>query len=433
MEGILDIINKDFEILPPQQGISGAFGVVFLVRHKELKYTRAIKTLKVSNNDKSEEFQRKAKQNFVEECKKLMRLGTGSNPNIVKIHKCKIDDEPYYIEMDFVKGEKFSKYASSNYLPISEVYHFINNIAGALSYCHSYKDEEGNLKSVIHNDLHSDNIIRRQEDGEYILLDFGLSMENGEIIRSSRVNTGWCEFMPPERCSLELFRNDSPFYNKPAKPAWDIYSLGCLIFMALTGQAPFAYEVIKNEMGIHQPDMAILERHTKVDTYKPWEKINDLRKMHYNKVHPDAEYEECPEWLIRMVAKCMSREAKDRYDDAQMFLEDFNQRYLGRVVPFEDFDKLVDEKKEVEAELKELNQAYNDLIGEHIYKAPIKRNWVLAIILTIAFACNCIPYIDTANQSNMSIGSTWIAISVLASLVLIGVAIYDTIVLKSNK
>ena len=432
MEDIIDIINKDFEILPPKTGISGAFGIVYFVRHKELKYTRAIKTLKVSNNDKTEGFQRIAKQNFLEECKKLMRLGSGNNPNIVKIHKCKIDSEPYYIEMDYVKGEKFSNYANSNYLTLAEVYHFINNIAGALAYCHTYKGDDGKFKSVIHNDLHSDNILRRQDDNEYVLLDFGLSMENGEIIRSSKVSTGWCEFLPPERCDLELRKKGSDDINRQAKPQWDVYSLGCLIYMALTGRAPFAYDVIKDEDGVSQPDIEILKRHIKVDTYKPWEKINTLRRMHYEKVHSDEEYQECPEWLIRMVSKCMSREVNHRYADAQKFLEEFNQRYLGKVVSFEDFDRLVDEKKDVEAELKELNQAYNDLIGKHIYKAPIKRNWVVSIILTIAFACNCIPYIDTANQTNMSIGPTWIEISVLASLVLIGVAIYDTIVSKSN-
>lgn len=432
MEDIIDIINKDFEILPPKSGISGSFGIIYLVRHKELKYTRAIKTLKVSNNDKNEESQRKAKQNFVEECMKLMRLGNGNNPNIVKIHECQINTEPYYIEMDYVKGEKFSNYANSNYLTLGEVYHFISNIAGALAYCHTYKGDDGKLKSVIHNDLHSDNIIHRQNDNEYVLLDFGLSMENGEIIRSSKVNTGWCEFMPPERCDIERRRKDSPYFNQPATPAWDVYSLGCLIYMALTGRAPFAYNVIKDEDGVTQPNLEILDRHRKVDTYEPWKKINVFRKMHYEILHPNAEYQECPEWLIRMVAKCMSREAKDRYPDAQMFLEDFNQRYIGKVVSFEDFDRLVDEKKDIESKLSDLQQDYNDLEAKHIYNAPIKRNWILALFLILAFACNCIPYLETANQSNMSIGPTWIAISVLASLVLIGVTVYDTIVSKSN-
>lgn len=430
MEGILDIINKDYEILHPQEGISGAFGVVYFVRHKELKYTRAIKTLRVSNSNKSEEFKHKAKQNFIEECKKLMRLGTGSNPNIVKIHKCKIDDEPYYIEMDYVEGEKFSNYANSNFLSLGEVYHFINNIAGALAYCHQ--------KGVIHNDLHSDNIMRWKDNDEYVLLDFGLSMENGEIIRSSKVSTGWCEFMPPERCDIELKKKGSEYYNKPATPAWDVYSLGCLIYMALTGRAPFAYEVIKDEDDVPQPDIEILNRHTKVDIYKPWEKINGLRKEHYEKIHPKEEYQECPEWLIRMVAKCMSlktdpNEKERRYLDAQEFLDDFEQSYINKVVSLENFNKLVVEKQNVESELNDLQQAYNELERKQIYKAPLKRNWILAIILTIAFACNCLPYFDAAKQSNMSIGPTWIVISVLASLVLIGVAIFDTIVSKSNK
>ena len=89
-------------------------------------------------------------------------------------------------------------------------------------------------------------------------------------------------------------------------------------------------------------------------------------------------------------------------------------------------------KQKVESELNDLQEAYNELESNQIYKAPTKRNWILAIILTIAFACNCLPYLDTATQSNMSIGPTWIVISVLASLVLIGVAIFDTIVSKKQ-
>ena len=291
----------------------------------------------------------------------------------------------------------------------------------------------GKLKSVIHNDLHSDNILRRQEDNEYVLLDFGLSMENGEVMRSSKVSTGWCEFMPPERCDIELRKRESKYFNEPATPAWDVYSLGCLIFMALTGRAPFSYNIIKDEDGVTQPDIEILDRHIKVDTYEPWKKINDFRRDHYERVNSNVDYQECPEWLVRMVAKCMSREAKDRYSDAQQFLEEFEQRYIGKVVPFEDFDKLVEEKRNVESELNDLQKAYNELERKQIYKTPTKRNWILAIILTIAFACSCLPYIDTANQSNRSIGPTWIVISVLASLVLIGVAIFDTVVSKSNK
>ena len=193
MDDIFEVLEREFEILSPKSGKQGSFGIVYFVRHKELKYIRAIKTLRVNNDAMSDDMKEHLKRDFIEECEKLMRLGNGHNPNIIQIHNCRVKVEPYYIEMDYVKGESFSSYAKNNFLPIEEVYHFIKNIAGALAYCHCFKDEEGHDRGVVHNDLHSGNIIRRSEDGEYVLLDFGLSIDNGRIIRSSKRKTGWCE------------------------------------------------------------------------------------------------------------------------------------------------------------------------------------------------------------------------------------------------
>ena len=91
---------------------------------------------------------------------------------------------------------------------------FVREVTDALAYCHVdvYKDMmnplEDQLKrnpddarqfiinqddeqrliqkyGVVHNDLHSNNIMRRNRDGRFVLLDFGLAIQNGNSVKSS--------------------------------------------------------------------------------------------------------------------------------------------------------------------------------------------------------------------------------------------------------
>ena len=421
MEDIKEIISKKYEIL---KSVDGGFATVYIVRHKEFGYYRAIKSLQVSSNG---QITAQAQQDFKEECTKLMQLGNGNNPNIVKIYECEIEKEPYYVEMDYVEGELLHDYSAKTFLSMKEVYKFIKDIGGALAYCHNFKDDQGIKKSVIHNDLHSGNIIRRKEDGEYILLDFGLSMDNGEIIRSSKTKTGWCEFMAPERCEMECDSNKK----YEAIPQWDVYCLGCLIYMVLTGQAPFPKKV-----GEHvYTDIEVINDHLQVDKKKPWEKVNKIRMAHFKSLYPDKDYKDednCPDWLISMIERCMARKAEDRYSDVQEFMEQFESVIYAKAVPYKEYAKVLAQYKNLEENKNQLQEYCNQLELKKAFLVPVKRNWIIAIVITIAFVCNCIPYIGDANQGNASVGATWIVISVLASLVLIGVAIYDTFISKSD-
>ena len=129
MDDIIDVIEREFEILSPKTGKQGSFGIVYFVRHKELKYIRAIKTIRMNNDAMSDDMKGHLNRDFIEECEMLMRLGNGSNPNIVQIYKCRVDKEPYYIEMERVKGENFSLYAKNNFLSMEEVFHFICTVS----------------------------------------------------------------------------------------------------------------------------------------------------------------------------------------------------------------------------------------------------------------------------------------------------------------
>ena len=421
------IQSKGFEIVGNPE--EGGFATVYKAQNSD-GIVRAFKTPKIPA-DVSIEVQRKIREDFKNECDKLLSLSSGKNPNpnIIKAYGCGTDCDPLYLEMDYVEGMPFDKYAENHFMKIDEVYHFIGNIAGALAYCHEYVDKDGKEKSLVHNDLHSANIRYCETNGDFVLFDFGLSIERGDRVRTSRRALGWCEFMPPERCSMECNPN-SPYKDDPATPAWDIYSLGCLIFLALTGQAPFSIN--------NFTDMQISLMHIEVDNHRPWENIKALRQNHFNEIFPDENYkDDCPDELIEMIGKCMARESNDRYQNAQEFTQAFNGFRKKQTAPYDDYIRLLKELKEVKKERDKLQKDYELLecedtkIKSHLNSTLI-RNWIVAIVIVIAFACNCMPYFGSSNLENDSLGLTSKIISIIASLVIIGIAIYDSVVLKSN-
>lgn len=411
-------MNDNFELL---KTIEGGFGTIDVVKHKSLSYVRAIKKLKINNPNEQ------LRRDFINECKTLSLLGTGLHPNIIKIYQFQIDNLPYYIEMDYVEGENFDKYAEKNFLSFNEVCRFIKNIAGALAYCHNYKDETGNLKSIVHNDLHSANIIKRKEDGEYILLDFGLAIENGDIIRSSKRSAGWCEFMSPERSLMEL-QGVSPDGINKATPAWDIYSLGCLIFVALTGRAPFALGKTC------ATDYLVLQSHCDVDKLQPWKKIREYRHQHFVELNIPGEYhDDIPgDWLINIVAKCLSKNASERYQNAQELLDDFNMYYYKQNISYDAYIEEQNRRKLIEEERDELVKYCNVLENEKIElknrsNVPIKRTWIVSFVIVFALICNCVPPLQANSPYITQITYLTYLISALASVVILGIAIYDTV------
>ena len=421
------IHNKGFKLVGTPE--EGGFAIVYKAQNKE-GIVRAFKTPKIPQNA-SDDVRRKIKSDFQNECEKLKSLSIGKehNPNIIKAYACEYTHEPYYLEMDYIDGMPFDQYAETHFMKIDEVFHFIENIAGALAFCHKYKDKNGYERCIIHNDLHSANIRYNQVNKDFILFDFGLSMEKGDRVRTSKRNVGWCEFMPPERCSMEC-DTDSPYKESPATPAWDIYSLGCLVFLALTGQAPFSIKEFTDTM--------ISLRHIAVDTYRPWEQIAELRKKHFDEINPDENYkDDCPKWLIGMVEKCMSREAKDRFQNAQEFLEVFAGFRKKQTVPYDDYIKLSKKVTELQTHRDQLQEAYKTLELQDSklrknFNKTIGRNWWVAAILVIAFASNCLPYMGQPSQDNPSVSIATIVISAIACAIIVGIAIYDSIVLNSK-
>lgn len=307
----------------------GGYATVYKVRHNNLGYIRAIRELNaiIAHGETDKTYQK-----FLEECRLLLRLGNGNHPNIVHIYQPLLKAQRAIVEMDFVDGKDLYHYLEEkhSFVEIKDVLRLLSDIGSALAYCHEdiYKfcmdKDEDNLQDdpndgrkvlldnktkqrlinkyrVIHNDIHSRNIIRR-EDGSYVLLDFGLAIEGDSVVRSSQRKNGAPEFKAPEK-----WDSDSILTTQS-----DIYSFGVVLYEYLAGRVPFLFD--KNNSNSIEAEYLLSKAH-KEQQPAP---IFELRKTAFEYSHPGEIYEkDYPEWLEVLIMKCLAKSTKDRFKDGK--------------------------------------------------------------------------------------------------------------------
>ena len=315
----------------------GSFADIYKVRHEKLGYIRAVKMLHKSVSDENDP----AYKTFLNECKILLRIGNGSHPNIVRIYQPRLIDNRAIVEMDYVEGDTLNEYIKrKKFLTLKEFYHLFEDIVGALAYCHHdiyrflMNPNEDDLQTdpndgrqyiidedterrlvkkycVTHNDIHSNNIMRRSYDGHFILLDFGLAIQDGKAVKSSSRRGGALEYMSPEKL------DDNAIVTTQS----DVYSLGILLYEALAGRVPF---VLDPERFSKNPIVAQYEiRNQHLNEQPP--AIAPLRREAFEAANPGQTYvKDYPDWLEDMIMKCLAKNSADRYADAKEMLDDFN-------------------------------------------------------------------------------------------------------------
>lgn len=311
---------------------SGGYATVYKVRHNQLDYIRAIRVLDKTISSTKD----KLYLNFLEECKLLLRLGNGNHPNIVHIYQPLLKANKALVEMDFIDGQDLTHYLEKKkrFVEIEEILQFVEEIGSALAYCHHeiykfcYDKERDKLDDdpqdgtkpyidetiekrlvekyrVIHNDIHSGNIMRR-EDGHYVLLDFGLAIEGSNIVRSSKRRNGAPEYKSPEKWDNEdVISTES-----------DIYSFGIVLYEYLTGRVPFPY----NQQNSNQTEAEyeLLKAHK---TQAP-PSICEIRKEAFERINPNVVYKkDYPKWLETLILKCLEKNPKKRFKNGKDLYE----------------------------------------------------------------------------------------------------------------
>ena len=302
----------------------GGFATVYKVRHNELGYIRAIRVLNETIVDASSPTYHK----FLRECKVLLRLGNGNHPNIVHIYQPRLLDNKALVEMDYVDGLDVLHYLkqNQNFVPVEEVVRMALQMSSALAYCHEdiYRfcmdrdadnlqddpddgskvliDEQTRKRliekyKVIHNDIHSGNIMRR-EDGNYVLLDFGLAINGGEVVRSSRRKNGAPEFKAPEKWDNEAVLTEQS----------DIYSFGIVLYQCLAGRVPFPLDT-KNPNST-EAEYLLSKAHQQ--SLPP--SIEDIRKVFFESKFAGQTYQkDYPQWLEDVILKCLRKNPAERF------------------------------------------------------------------------------------------------------------------------
>ncbi|MDB4664586.1 serine/threonine protein kinase [bacterium] len=194
----------------------GGMGVVFRARQISLDREVAIKMILRGRLASEADLQR-----FLAEASATARL---QHPNIVPVYEAgDIEGRPFF-SMQLVVGETLAeRVINEGPLPQREIARIVAAIARAIGFAH----EQG----ILHRDLKPSNILLAV-DGTPLITDFGLAKQsdsNASLTRSGML-VGTPAYMSPEQAGGR--RN-------LIGPASDVYSLGCVLYFALTGRSPF--------------------------------------------------------------------------------------------------------------------------------------------------------------------------------------------------
>jgi len=201
----------------------GGMGAVYLAIRADDQYQKrvAIKLIKTGIDSTS------IVRRFRNERQILASL---DHPGIAKLLDGGSTDDglPYFV-MDYIEGEPIDEYCDNHKLTTVERLKLFRAVCASVQYAHQ------NL--VVHRDIKPNNILITAE-GAPKLLDFGIAkVMNPELARSAleMTMTGLAP-LTPAYASPEQVRGDA------ITTVSDVYSLGVVLYMLLTGHAPYRFK-----------------------------------------------------------------------------------------------------------------------------------------------------------------------------------------------
>jgi eukaryotic-like serine/threonine-protein kinase len=210
----LPCILGDYELL--EEIGRGGMGVVYRARQLSLGREVAIKM--ILRDRLASDLER---QRFFAEARATAQL---QHPGIVPVYDVgEIDGRPYFA-MQYLKGRTLLELINSGSLDERQSVAYLQAVTLAVQFAH----ESG----ILHRDIKPSNILI-DDAGHARLTDFGLAKQTdtAESLTRTGVVLGTPTYMSPEQASGRMGE---------IGPASDVYSLGSVLYHALTGRPPFA-------------------------------------------------------------------------------------------------------------------------------------------------------------------------------------------------
>lgn len=158
------------------------------------------------------------RQRFQREIETLSKL---DHPNIVRFFESGYENGLYFYAMEYVEGLSLEQLLEQqSRFPWKDVLKVAMQVAPALRHVHDH--------GIIHRDIKPSNLILNTA-GQIKLTDFGIA----KVFASNHLTAtggivGTAEFLSPEQAAGKVVGKRS-----------DLYCLGCVLYMLLTGRAPF--------------------------------------------------------------------------------------------------------------------------------------------------------------------------------------------------
>ena len=150
-------------------------------------------------------------------------VGKLFHPHIVPINALTREADVLYIEMPYLPGGSLAALMERRNLNCPEVVLYCAEVLDALAVCHE--------KGIVHRDVKPSNILLDSQ-GRALLGDFGLAKVVGDEMSSAGgARTASSVFVgTPRYAPLEAWEESAP------TPAWDLYSIGVILFEGLAGR-----------------------------------------------------------------------------------------------------------------------------------------------------------------------------------------------------
>jgi serine/threonine-protein kinase len=245
-------------------------GEVYLARDQVLDREVALKVLRrqyAGDSEFAERFKREA-----------MNAAALSHPNIVQVYdRGETEDGAAYIAMEYLPGGTLKeRITHEGSLKPTVAASIGSQVAEALDAAHA--------RGVIHRDIKPQNILLTAK-GEAKVGDFGIARAASAVTISQTGSVmGTASYMSPEQALGE-----------PATPKSDLYSLGVVLYEAITGKLPYTAD----------NPIAVSMKHVN-EPLRPPKEVNP----------------EIPESMNALVVKLLAKNPQDRYADAEELADD---------------------------------------------------------------------------------------------------------------
>ncbi len=299
----------------------GGIGSVWLARRSDGRFEGqvAVKLLHIAR------LGRAAEERFRREGTLLARL---THPCIAHLIDAGVADGQPYLVLEYVDGQPIDRACDARGLDVRARVRLLLDVLDAVAHAHA------NL--IVHRDIKPSNVLVRA-DGQVKLLDFGIAklLPDLSSADSDDGNTGatllalptltreYGVALTPEYAAPEQLTND------PITTGTDVFALGVLMYVLLTGQHPIGVDrtaspadLLKSILDTDAPRPSDIVAKTTPQTIERLEAIAARRAATPERLQRLLKGD-----LDTIVAKALKKKPEERYPSATAFAEDL-RRYL---------------------------------------------------------------------------------------------------------